>query len=61
MSEKIGSFNDFVERNNLTDKSTAFKEYTIALDALRHSIAESRGITLEQLHMMSLSQLENDN
>ncbi|MEI7758875.1 MAG: hypothetical protein WCJ05_01715 [bacterium] len=61
MSEKLGSFNDFVKENNLSDKSTAFKEYTIALGALRESIAASRGITLEQLHMMSLSQAEADN
>ena len=50
MSEKIGSFNDFVEQNNLENYSLAAKEYAVALDGLRRSLAEEKGISLEQLH-----------
>ncbi|MEI8187483.1 MAG: hypothetical protein WCG30_00870 [Candidatus Saccharibacteria bacterium] len=59
MSEKIGSFNDFVEQNNLENYSLAAKEYAVALDGLRRSLAEEKGITLDQLHNISLNKSNN--
>ena len=53
MSETIGSFNDFVEQNKLENYSLAAKEYTIALEGLRQSLAQERGISLEELHSSS--------
>ena len=53
MSEAIGSFNDFLEKNNFERISLAANAYSIALDGLRQTIADERGITLEELHTIS--------
>ena len=53
MAETIGSFNDFLEKNNFESTSLAASAYSIALEGLRQSIADERGITLEELHTIS--------
>jgi len=53
MSETIGSYNDFLEKNNFENQSIAKKEYALALESLRISLAVEKGITLEQLHEIS--------
>jgi len=53
MSETIGSYNDFLEKNNFENQSIAKKEYALALECLRISLAVEKGITLEQLHEIS--------
>jgi len=61
MVEKIGSFNEYREINNLTDKAEALQSYCLALDGLRRQIAKERGLTLEELHFASFPSEEEAN
>jgi hypothetical protein len=51
MAERIGSFNEYREINNLRDDVEARLAYGLALDGLRRQIAEERSLTLEELHL----------
>jgi flagellin-specific chaperone FliS len=50
MSEKVGSFNDFLRENNIESNADSFDKYLDVLKALRVQLAMERGVTLEQLH-----------
>lgn len=51
---EIGSYNEFTERNGLDQNSTQTRnEYTVALIALRETIAAQRGVDVVELHTNS--------
>lgn len=50
MTERLGSYIQFIEDKQLTDSPEVLSEYTLALHALRVQLAKERGLTLEELH-----------
>lgn len=50
MLEKLGSYNDFLRENNIEHSPESLEEYSLALSSLRITLAQERGIDLEDLH-----------
>jgi len=52
---RLGSYDSYVEENGLEQGPAALDEYFAALSGLRKTLAEERGISLDDLHSMNFS------